>query len=850
MILQAFFLRPAQRRPLRFLLTALGVAIGAASVVATVLACQAAVRSMEEDIMELAGRTRLEISRPGDLDEQLLGQLRRFARDAVFAPVLDERVLVPKINDLVRFFGLDLLSDDLVRGLELEQNQSFGENEFSRLLRGEGVLLPAPLAKQIGASAGETIELALRSERRQIYVIGLFTPPDGSSAWDRVIVADIAYAQKLFGRAGRIDRIELMPRKGVSVKGLRASLREALPDEYRVEQPDDRADQTNRMVSALRFNLTALSGISLLVGGVLVATTLYTSVVQRRDWIAMLRSLGASKSQLAFAVLTEAAAIGVVGGLVGAVGGYFGAQAALSSVRATMSVIVRDAPQSEIVWQPWLVWLGAGLGTLTSMASAFGPLLEAWKTPPLQALNAERPEYRQSKSYRKPLLVAFGLIVATFLLSLAPPIYDLPYAALGASLAILAALIVLMGPMLDACAALAHRIYRGPYTSTMQLAFAGLIAGRNRSAWAAGAIGVSVALAVGMSIMVTSFRQTIVDWTEQGLRSDIWIRSVSSQTGLPSGRLAPEALEIVHTLFDDDQIDAFHMGEAYINGQKITLAAGEFSIVQKRGGVPFRNGRDSKKVFAETLRTHGAIVNEALSRKFGVGEGDVVELQTRGGMVQRRIVGVYYDYSSHEGTMIIDRNDFLALNPDDGPQGISLFLPPDADLNAAREKLRQAFAGKWFIEVFLNRELKQEILKIFERTFAITAVLQAIASLVAAIAVVTVLFALANERKQDLSLLRILGSTRWQTAKLVLWKAGILGAIGGAGGLAAGAVVGVILVKVVNLQSFRWSLQLIWPISDLALLYAIVVAACALAGAFPAWIVAKRNLQAVIRDDA
>ncbi|MBZ0256070.1 ABC transporter permease, partial [bacterium] len=411
--------------------------------------------------------------------------------------------------------------------------------------------------------------------------------------------------------------------------------------------------------------------------------------------------------------------------------------------------------------------------------------------------------------------------------------------ALGASLAILAALIVLMGPMLDACAALAHRIHRGPYTSTMQLAFAGLIAGRNRAAWAAGAIGVSVALAVGMSIMVTSFRQTIVDWTEQGLRSDIWIRSVSSQTGLPSGRLAPEALEIVHTLFDDDQIDAFHMGEAYINGQKVTLAAGEFAIVQKRGGVPFRDGRDSKEVFAETLRTHGAIVNEALSRKFGVGEGDMVELQTRGGVIQRRIVGVYYDYSSHEGTMIIDRNDFLALNPDDGPQGISLFLPPDADLNAAREKLRQAFAGKWFIEVFLNRELKQEILKIFERTFAITAALQAIASLVAAIAVVTVLFALVNERKQDLSLLRILGSTRWQTAKLVLWKAGILGAIGGAGGLAAGAVVGVILVKVVNLQSFRWSLQLIWPIGDLALLYAIVVAACALAGAFPAWIVAK-----------
>ena len=849
MILQAFFLRPVRRRPVRFLLTALGVAIGAASVTATVLACQAAVRSMEEDVKELAGRARLEITRPGDLDELLLGQLRGFARDAVFAPVIDERVFVPALDDLVRLFGLDLLSDDLVRGLELNQDNSFDQEQFLQLLRGEGVLLPAPLAEKLGLRAGASIELSLRSERLSVPVVGVFSPPRRSSAWDRVVIADIAYAQELFGRAGRIDRIELMPRNGVSLAALKAKLRETLPNEIRIEQPDDRAEQTNRMVSALRFNLTALSGISLLVGGVLVATTLYTSVVQRRYWIAMLRSLGASKAQLAFAVLTEAAAIGVIGGLLGSLGGYAGAQAALASVRATMSVLVRDAPYSEIAWQPWLLLLGVGLGAFTSVAASFGPLVEAWKTPPLQELNTERPAYKTAAYHRKPLMIAALLVIVTVLLSLAPPIDDLPYAALGASLAILAALIVLMGPLLDVCAAASHRLRRGPFASAMHLAFAGLAAGRNRASWAAGAIGVSVALAVGMSIMVTSFRQTVIDWTEQGLRSDIWIRSVSSQTGLPSGRLSPQALAIVNGLYLPGQVDAFHMGDAYIDGERIILAAGEFAVVKNRGGVPFRDGRDSKEVFAETLETHGAIINEALARKFGLAEGDSVNLQTRGGFIERRIVGVYYDYSSHEGSLIIDRNDYLELHPDDGPQGIALFLPQDADLKAERERLRKAFSGRWMVEIFLNRELKQEILHIFERTFAITAALQAIASLVAAIAVVTVLFALVNERKQDLSLLRALGAARWQTAKVVLWKAGILGAIGGAGGLAAGAVIGVILVKVVNLQSFRWSLQLIWPVSDLVMLYAGVVLACALAGAIPAWVVAKRNLDSVIRDD-
>lgn len=834
---------------MRFILTALGVAIGAASVVATILASQAAVRSMKEDVQELAGRARLEITRSGGLDETLMGELRPFSREASLIPIVEERVLLPGVDDVVRIFGVDFVIDDLVRDLDWGVEGEPDEEMFLSLLRGEGVLLPQSLAERLDAEKGGRIAVSILSRELELDILEVFTPQTGASAWDRVIVMDIAYAQSLFGRAGRIDRIELLPREGVDLDSLQQRLGAALPADMIIQRPETRGDQTSRMVRALQFNLTALSGISLLVGGVLVATTLYTSIVQRRYLIALLRSLGASRGQLAFAVSVEALAIGLIGGVFGVVAGYLGANAALSSVRATVSVIVHDAPASTVEFQWWVAALGVGLGALTSLAAAIGPMREAMKTPPLQELKTERPQTMTVQVRRRPLILAAVFMALGFLLSLAPPIYDLPYAALGASLAVLAAVMALMAPGLDALASLTHALRRGPFPSTLQLAVAGLSAGRGRAAWAAGAIGVSAALAVAMAVMLTSFRQTVVDWTDQGLRSDVWVRPMASQTGIPAGRLSPELVELLRTVIPDDQLDPFHVTDAYIDGERVTLGAGEFSVVMQHGGVPFRDGRDAVEVFAETLDTHGAIVNEPFARRFNVQEGDIITLETRAGPIERRIVGVYYDYSSHQGMVIVDRNDYLEWYPNDGPQGIAIFLPDEADAEAVREKIYSVLDSRWLVEVFINRELKAEVLRIFDRTFAITAIMQIIASIVAAIAVVTVLFALVNERKQDLSLLRAIGAARSQTVRLILYKAGLLGALGAAGGLLGGAAVGVILVKVVNLQSFRWSLQLIWPVGELAGLFLAILAACALAGALPAWAVTRRNLQTAIRDD-
>jgi putative ABC transport system permease protein len=849
MLLRTFFLRPVWRRPVRFVTTVLGVAAGIAAVVATISASQAAVASLREGVAEVAGRARLEVTAPAGVPEELIGRLRPLSGDALVVPVIEEIALVPALGDAVRVLGVDLLVDSQVRTLELSPQTGTPLAVAHRMLTGQGVLVPASLARRLALRVGDELAISVRARRETLTVAGTFTPRRFASAWDRVLVVDVALAQELFGRQGRIDRIEIVPRAGVDEFALAARARTLLPPEVRVEAPAERAAASSRMVRALQFNLTALSGVSLFVGAVLVATTLATSVVQRRTVLAIARSLGSSRAQLALVVLAEALAIGVLGGALGVAGGVFGARAALASVRSTVAAAVRGVPATSIQLSPSLAAVGLAVAVLVSLAAAALPLVEAVETPPVQGLTSERPAFLRRPSRQRAALLAIGLLALAAALARAPAWHDLPVAALLGSMALLGALLVSASPALDALAhGMAGPQGRGAGTP-LRLAVAALAAGRRRASWAAGAVGVAVALAVAIGTMVHSFRATVVDWANQGLRADVWVRPLAATTGVQVGRLDPEVVRTAERLFGIRVIDPFHTAEATMRGQSVTLAAGAFPVVARRGGVSFRDGRDSRDVFAAALRHHAAVINEPFANRFGVKEGDTIFLRVPGGDLVRTVEAVFFDYSHQQGMVVIDRKDFLSVYPDDGPSELALFLPPGEDPAAARDKLLQALGGRFLVEALLNRELRAEVVRIFDRTFAITRALQAVAVAVAVLAVLTVLFALLGERRRDLALLRAVGGSRAQVAAVVAAQAALLGLTGAAGGLAIGLAIGLVLVKVVNLQSFGWTLRFLPPWPALATTALMVTIACLVAGLAPALAAARMHPSEDLREE-
>lgn len=844
MVLRALFLRPAWRRPLRLLVTALGVAIGVASLVATVSANRAAVAAMRQGVLELSGPRALEVTCPGGLDEAILAALRPLADRAAVAPVVEEVALLPALGDAVRILGIDPLLDP-----RLPSGTAVGPSLLT-VLTERAVLLPEPLARQLGLAAGDTLALSVRSRLEEARVAAVVAPPPPTAAWERTIVMDVAAAQELFGRLGRLDRVEVRPRsERDDLADLARELRRLVPAAATVAEPVARAAGTSRMVRALHFNLTALSGISLLVAGVLVATTLATSVVQRRSLIALLRSLGASPRQLATAVLAEALAMGVVGGTVGVALGILGARAALASVRVTAAAVLPGLPPAAIALDPDVAVAGFLLAVGVAAVAALAPLAEALATPPLQGLRWENPQAAAAGRNRTALAAAAGLLLAAAGLTQAPPVGGLPYAALLASLAVLAAVLLAAGPVVQWLATLANRGPRWWRAPAVRLAGGALLAGRRRAAWAAGAVGITVGLAVAVTIMVHSFRVTVLDWSQQALRADVWIRPLASPTGFGVGRLDPEIVAMAQELFGRDAVDPFHTTRAVVSGREVTLGGGAMEVIARRGGVPFRSGEDSRQVFRRTAARRGAVVNEPFANRTGLGEGDEVTILTPKGEIRRPITGVFFDYSRQEGMVVLDREDYLAHVPDDGPREIGLFLPPDRDPAAAREALLRRLGGRFLVEALLNRELRREVIAIFDRTFAITRALRVVSVVVAVMAVLTVLFALLAERRRDLAVLRAVGASRAQVGALVLVEAALVGLAGAALGLLSGCLVGKVLVEVVNLQSFAWTLRLVVPWPNLAGTVAWLVAACLVAALAPALAASRLVLQEELREE-
>jgi putative ABC transport system permease protein len=845
MILRALFFRPIVRRPWRVVITVIGVAAGVAAVVSTVAASRAAIASFAEGVEEVAGAARLEVRRPGGLSDDLLGALRPLAGDALVVPVVEENVLLVELKDGVRLLGVDLLLDAQVRPV-IGRDES--PPDLEKTLLGFGVLISRPLAERLEVAPGDRLTVSADGRPRSIEVAALFEAEDISAVWERVVVMDVAAAQEVLGRIGRLDRIELVPRAGVDVDRLRDLALDLVPVGATVEEPSQRRRFAAQMLASLRFNLVALSAISLLVGGVLVATTLATSVVQRRYVVALLRSLGASRRQVATAVLSEALVIGALGGVLGVAAGFGGARLALASVRFTVASVVRGIPASDIRFDPQLAALGVLVALVTSLAAAVLPLFEVTAIPPLQGLRPIAPRRLATRTRLTVVATLALMLVSAGFLTRVPALWDLPVAALLAALLVLSAVLVGSGMLLDSLARLGHLPFARLRLVAVQLASAALSAGRRRAAWAAGSVAVAVALAVAIATMVSSFRSTVESWTEAGLRADVWVRPLAAATGVWVGRLDPEIVTIAEELFGPETVDPFYSQTISYRGRPVSFAGAAFDVVQHFGSVPFP-GRESAAVFAEALARGGAVVNEPFANRFSISEGDRLRLELAGGVLEREVVGVFRDYSRSHGLVVVDRRDFLRFFPDQGPDDMALFLPPEIDAAAARERILDAVRGRFLIEALLNRQLKGAVLDAFERTFAITTAMYLVAAVVAVVSVAAVLFTLVGERRRELATVRAVGGSRLQLMSMVVAEAGLLGVAAAAAGMLAGLVVGVILVKVVNLQSFGWSLELVLPWRSLAELTLWVVSACLIAGLPPAFIASKLQPATVLREE-
>ncbi len=849
--------RHVWRRKWQSFLFVIGVALGVAMMVAIDLANGSASRAFQLSTDTIAGKaTHQIVGGPRGLDESLYRTIRADLGIADSAPVVSDYVKIPALdNQPLRLLGVDPFVEAPFRSyLATGENQLTVDSVTDLLARPNTVILAESVAQRYRLAVGDTIDLQIGAMRSPVEIVGLVRASDDISrrALEGIVLADIATAQELLGMTGRLSHIDLIVPDAASDRGraLLAQISAILPPGATIEAPSTRSNTVQQMSAAFELNLAALSLLALVVGMFLIYNTVSFSVVQRRPVLGTLRALGVTRREIFLVVLGEAGVLGFVGTLLGLGLGIVLGRAAVGTVTQTINdlffvVTVRsvDVPAVSLL-------KGFVTGMAAALLAAALPALEATSVPPVGALRRSTIESKVRRSV--PWLTAAGILVGVLALSL----LWLPTKSLVVSFASLFALVLafalvtpgftlaLMTILTPAAGRLLGLLGRlGPRTVSREL---------SRTSLAIAALMVAISVIIGVSLMIGSFRSTVQDWLQSTLQADIFVSppnltATQSTATLPSGLAA--ALAQVPGVQRVAMARNANVTSPDLGPVNVTAATGDVSEGRRRF---LWSVNDNPDALWQAIRSGSVILSEPFVNLRNIpqqGRGYVLRLQTDRGVREFPVAGVYYDYTAGAGNVIMDNAIYRAAWDDDGVSSIGLFLAPGQDADRLVQDLQRQFGARADLLIRSNTGLRDAALLVFDRAFAITVALQLLATVVAFIGVLSALLSLQMERTRELGILRATGLTRRQVWGLTLLETGLMGSTAGLLAVPTGLLLAVILIYVINLRSFGWTLLLQADPRAFIQAFAVALIAALLAGLYPAWRQAQSAPAAALRGE-
>jgi len=847
----------------RTVLTLLGVGLGVGMFVSIRLASSSALASFSDTVDQVAGTANLQITADTDgFDERAFLTVRGVPGVRAMAPVIEMYVAaraggpLPRAvagTDAARLAGAErragYIETLLVLGLDVLAERPFARyrpspadsasgNPLAFLADPRGAAITAALAQRTGLANGDTLTALSAGRPVPLIVRRILASESFDQAYGgNVMVVDIGVAQTLFQRVGRLDRIDLIvdPER---VDAIAAALDAALPPGVRAATPAGRTKQVESMVRAFELNLTALSFIAVFVAGFLVFNAVAMAVLRRRREIGMLRGLGVTRGTLLGQFLAEGLFFGVIGGALGLLLGTLFARITLGAISRTLSDLYLIRHASTLAPDAQVYALGMAIGVAVALLAALAPALEAASTAPGHTM-------RQGTLIEaRPLPVARWSWLGVLLLAVAAAAAWWTVTDRHAEGGFLAAFFALGGfsclapGFTLALEALLARPLRRAFGIEGRLGARYLRDAVARTSVVIAAVMVAVGMMVALSVMVGSFRRTVDVWIGQSIRGDLYVEPVGHRLHLGSTVLPPALLDSLRAMPGVAAIDTYR-GARVPFGDRVAFVAGvDFEVQARHGGLRFKRGT-APAILDRARERGGVIVSEAFSHHRQVAGGDTLELATPSGRARLPVEGVYYDYTSDAGAVLMDRNLYARLWRDDRTESLALYLEPGADVVAARAAVL-ARAGDVLLEVVPNRTLRARVLTVFDQTFQITWGLQVIAILVSVLGVIAALTAMILQRGREIGVLRAIGARRAQIRRMVLVESGLIGLAGALLGSACGVVLSLILVHIIHRQFFGWTIRLTIEPGIFVQTLLLMVGAAVIAGIGPARMAATR----------
>jgi len=608
-------------------------------------------------------------------------------------------------------------------------------------------------------------------------------------------LTDIATAQWRLGRLGELNRIDLRLEPGADRDAMRAKIAALLPPGVHVTTLDAVEESGANLSRAYRVNLNVLALVALFTGGFLVFSAQALEVARRRKEHALLRVLGLARRGIARLVLLEAAALGALGGLLGLALGYGLAVAAVQVAGADLGAGMFRGMTPELPFPAasGLLYLLAGVAI--ALAGALLPALDAARAAPAQALKAgdeQRMFARTVKAWPGLLCIALALVLLPL-----QALNGIPVAGYAAIACLLLGGILLM-PLVSSSF---FNQLQGKKSIPYTLALAQLRGAPGQAMVSLAAIVASFSLMAAMAIMVASFRNSVDDWLGAVLPAELYFRTThAGETAWIDPALETRVRELPQVA-----------RAVFLRSGRVTLDPARPAVaLMARDGAGLHFPLVGKAHERKDRDPPPAWISEAVADLYGFRPGDEMAIPLAGKNFAFVVAGVWRDYARQHGAIVIERATYAALSGDRRANDAALWLKPGASAAAAIEALR-ALPGGQLLEIAGPGEIRRASLAIFDRSFAVTYALEAVAVLVGLFGLSSSVGAIVLARRREFGMLRHLGMTRRQIGAMLAAEGGLLAVLGVAVGLALGGAISLVLIHVVNRQSFNWSMDVHLP---------------------------------------
>ncbi len=860
-LFRQFIIRSLTSSASRSFATIAAITVGVAVMVAIRLANNSVTETFRAAVDAVGGETSLRVrGSEGRFSELRFPEIDGLLANAVFSPTISTTAMVVGTSsepsstnpfprgELLQVLGVDVLQDFDVREYDILKTASrdtrSARETLTLLNDSRSVILTERFLRRHNLRVGDPIFLTFDTKQEEYNIRGVLLNKGPARTLDgNFALMDIAAAQLASNRLGLLDYVDIRLPENADPYAALNELRDKLPEGLVVEEPDASFGRTNTMIEAFQFNLEALSSVALVVGLLLIYNTLAISVAARRYEIGILRAAGASSQTVKLLFLGEALMLATLGVALGLPLGRLLATYAVAGTAQTVETFyiagIADSSASQLRLSLGDILFAIGVTCPLALIAAWVPARDASNVSPVEVARGSNQHTVHTKLLWHKVGFALCLIVS-WLLTWSGPINGRPIAGFLSALLILLSTAFLSPVLLKLLCTFARKLSRLsnlPARVEIQLAGSNMLSAISRVAISVAALAAALAMMIAISIMVGSFRETVTLWLDSAFSADLAVKPIMQSSSVSETRLSDNAINIIKS--DPDVIETLGILSRQIpdGDRTLRIASTKLDKTLRESGTLFKEYPE--RAFKEgKFSKNEVLVSEPFSLQRDVGKGDKITIPTANGRREMLIAGVYYDYSSNQGTVMMDESTYADLfresDPNPAPQSLSILLKPEADPATVRRRIQDRLGPDEQLYCVTSQDIRTEALRIFDSTFRVTYALQVIAVIVAGVGVTSTLATLILDRRRELGLLSLVGATRRQVRRVVLFEAVLVGLASQLIAILIGILLSAVLILVINVQAFGWTIQFQLPWNFLFISSLLVVAAAAAFGWFPA----------------